>query len=357
MALLEQKLDISNKKTIVWTKMSGAGNSFWITHFLSTDSGPPTDAHWPGLARKLCRQMAKPADGIAILLPSKECDFKWLFYNADGSMAEMCGNLACCVTEYAFKKKLVPANRTSLIFETKAGKIKGAINPTQVFRQQSKEIKGPFTFAFQNQEITYRFINSGVPHAVIQLRSKVLEAGSAHLGSQTKPKPDSHLLTWPASQQEWEDKKALAKALRKNTCHHKNGMNVSFYTKLSPQESYVLFPKQEHFPEKQKNHTLTLPAVSLLACSFERGVEDWTPACGTGALAVAQLNQTGFVQSSAGEVLSSYKADMKQANANKTSINPTVLVQMPGGVLQVKYHLNKTLSLTSPVQWLEEKRL
>ena len=94
--------------------MSGAGNSFWITHFLSADSKPPPDTHWPGFALKLCRQMTKPADGMAVLLPSKECDFKWLFYNADGSMAEMCGNLACCVIEYVFKKNLVPANKTSV---------------------------------------------------------------------------------------------------------------------------------------------------------------------------------------------------------------------------------------------------
>ena len=113
-------------------------------------------------------------------------------------------------------------------------------------------------------------------------------------------------------------------------------MNVSFYTQLSPKEPYVLFPKQRGFSEKQKSHTLTLPAISLLACSFERGVEDWTPACGTGALAVSSINKT-------------------DGNDPSGRFNPIFLVQMPGGVLQVKFHPNKTLSLISPVQWLEEK--
>ena len=278
------------KNKIKWTKMSGAGNSFWITHFLPSTSLPPCDTDWEKVARKLCQQNNTfHSDGLVILLPSKTCHLKWLFYNADGSSAEMCGNAACCVVDYVFKKKLMPSTESFLTLETLSQNITGGFQKgaPYIFLEKNKNIQGPFHTTFANEQISYMYINSSVPHAVIALNP------------------------WPTANEEWEMKKKLGQSLRQKTVHHKNGMNVSFYSF-----------------EKTSNH----PTSNLLARSFERGVEDFTPACGTGALAVAQVYQQSF---------------------------PSLLsisIQMPGGKLTVGFHEDEKVSLMSPVQWLGEMK-
>ena len=343
-----------NKKKVTWTKMSGAGNSFWITHFLSSDFAFSKEINWQTIAIKLCRLWG--GDGVAILGPSRDCDFKWLFFNADGSQAEMCGNLACCVTEYVFVKKLLPLNRGSFkerglaqrniqrthpqplspptrggsfTLETRAGKIKGVITSpfdkdlgARVFLKQSQSIGGPFTFRYKGEDIAYMFINSGVPHAVIGLKG----SGSLPFGL-----------------------RGLAQALRKSLRHDKNGMNVSFWTEFFEPSSKVFFPKcvgvvveQPDFVTLEKSR-----GVKLLACSFERGVEDWTLACGTGALAIAQV-YIHSLRFGTGEQSTNSDAPFVLADTG-------VLVQMPGGLLRVEFHDDHTVSLRSPVKWLEER--
>lgn len=268
--------------------MSGAGNSFWITHFLPPMVLPPIEINWKKVAQTLCQQNGTShSDGLVVLLPSKTCHLKWLFYNADGSSAEMCGNAACCVIDYALKKKLIPTTESFLTLETISQEITGGFQTELpcIFLKKNKNIQGPFHIAFESETISYMYINSSVPHAVIQLNR------------------------WPRTNTEWEKKKKLGQYLRQNTLHHKNGMNVSFYSS-----------------EKTNNP----PNSNLLARSFERGVEDFTPACGTGALAVAQVYQQSF---------------------------PSLLsisIQMPGGKLTVGFHEDERVSLMSPVQWLEE---
>ena len=269
--------------------MSGAGNSFWITHFIPTAFLPlpppsPINRDWAQVAQSLCWKDSTPeTDGLAVLLPSKTCDFKWLFYNADGSPAEMCGNAACCVIEYAFKKQLVPSGYSSITFETTAQKIKGELcqGSARIFLKQNNNIQGPFEITFNKKKISYTVINSSVPHAVIETQN------------------------WPNTTQEWENTKALARNLRKKTIQHLDGMNVSFYCHQGKENQ-------------------------LYARSFERGVEDFTPACGTGALAVAQVYRQ-------------HCTDLE-----------LVFVQMPGGQLKVGFHPDKTISLISPVKWLQE---
>ncbi len=278
----------TRKDKTIWTKMSGAENSFWIAYF-------PLIAYdlkqaGPQIAKTLCQ--LKKADGLVILKPSNTCDFKWLFYNADGSSAEMCGNAACCVTDYVFKKKLISSKNSFFSLETKAGKIKGDLfkGSARIFLGWKPNIQGPFEIGFQNKKIQYQFINSLVPHAVIKIQNSL-----------------------NCKEKNWEQKKSLAKFLRKQTTHHKKGMNVSFY-----------------WLKKEEN--ISLPE-QVFARSFERGVEDFTPACGTGALAVAEV--------------------CRQQNVDLES----VFVEMPGGRLKISFHSDNEISLMSPVKWIEEKAI
>ncbi len=84
------------------SKYSASGNDFVIFHtFKEIDRFD--------LAKKLChRQNGIGADGLIVLLPSckKEYDFKWQFYNSDGSVAAMCGNGSRATAHYAYENGL-----------------------------------------------------------------------------------------------------------------------------------------------------------------------------------------------------------------------------------------------------------
>ena len=273
------------RKEKIWTKISGAGNSFWFYYCLSPKEKAPVKNSWSKTAIAVCQQKTKSlsANGLVILLPSKKADFKWIFRNADGSSAEMCGNAACCAISYILKKKLLPSHKKTFFLETKKQILKAGLYKKQpvVFLNPLTRIKGPFEVIWKKQKVSYMFIDSGVPHAVIELKKSL---------KKTK---------------DWHNKKALAKFLRRNRKHNKKGMNVSFYYK-----------KKE---------------AQLFAKSFERGVEDFTSACGTGALAVAQV----------------YQWQNRKCLKN-------IFIQMPGGILEIKQHYDKSYGLISPVKWQRE---
>ena len=106
-----------------------------------------------------------------------------------------------------------------------------------------------------------------------------------------------HLLVESAQTEEFEKLRELAKTFRKTHPH----FNITFYKKI----------------EKQKAFCVT----------FEKGVEDFTLACGTGALAVAQI-----------------------LNDKDHSI---FSAQMAGGVLKVLFDKDKAY-LHSPVHWIAD---
>jgi len=91
-----------NNKMIEFYKMSGSGNDFIIidNRDLSLNIGNLSE-----FAGKVCqRKFSVGADGLVIIEPSDNADFKWQFYNSDGSVAEMCGNAARCVARFAHIK-------------------------------------------------------------------------------------------------------------------------------------------------------------------------------------------------------------------------------------------------------------
>lgn len=74
-----------------FTKMHGAGNDFIIIDIMRENIPP---ASLPALARKLCAaHTSLGADGLMAVTAAKNGgDYAMLFYNADGSLGEMCGN-------------------------------------------------------------------------------------------------------------------------------------------------------------------------------------------------------------------------------------------------------------------------
>jgi len=240
-------------------KMQGCGNDFVFID--NRELQLPVD-HMENWATKICRRaFGVGADGLVFLDngPSgteKAVDYIWHFYNADGSRAEMCGNASRCAGLLAVELGFAG---TSHSFGSDAGPIRAEVNPeaceVKVELTPPQDMKLNTTFDIEGEESVIHFVNTGVPHAVY-----------LH--------DDASLL----------DIKKLGAHVRYHSLFAPSGTNANFVTVL----------------DKENIHLRT----------YERGVEDETYACGTGAAAgvviTHALGLTGpevNVRSSGGEIL------------------------------------------------------
>ena len=180
------------------------------------------------MAKKLCKLTG--ADGFMAVDTSEKADFKLHFYNADGTRGEMCGNGARCICRFACEIGLAGDTMT---VQTDAGLVPGWRLSESQFRVQ---LNNPGALDLNRKgDIAYVELgNPGVPHAV-----------AAYTGDL------------------WADADGLKQqmeALRYDPAFPK-GANVNFYQYLTEDQVRVL--------------------------TFERGVEDFTLACGTGCGSVA----------------------------------------------------------------------
>ncbi|MBQ8580329.1 MAG: diaminopimelate epimerase [Oscillospiraceae bacterium] len=180
------------------------------------------------LALEYCRLAG--ADGFMAVDNSDKADFRLHFYNADGSRGEMCGNGARCICRFAYDLGLAGAEMT---VETDAGLVLGKRLDENQYRVRLNNPgvldlsrKGPIAYV--------ELGNPGVPHAVAEY--------------------DGDL--WADADCIWDHMRAL----RYDPAFPK-GANVNFYQVIGENEVKVL--------------------------TFERGVEDYTLACGTGTGSVA----------------------------------------------------------------------
>ena len=212
-------------------KMNGAGNDFLVLNNL--EEHLPTDL-LPQIAQTLCeRHMSIGADGLMVVEPPTQGgDFKMLFFNSDGSMGEMCGNGARCICRYGYENGLAGETQT---VETTAGIVTGQRiterlykirlnDPSTIRLDASVEVDG-IKYACSYVELG----TPGLPHAVV-----------------------------PYANLRQADEHELRELGRKIRWHKDfpKGANVNFYEILG----------EDHIYER----------------TFERGVEDFTYACGTG---------------------------------------------------------------------------
>ncbi len=136
-------------------KYSANGNDFVLFHgFVERDRSE--------LARTLCdRQNGIGADGLIVLLPHPEYDFRWQFYNSDGSVAEMCGNGSRACAHYAYTNGLAPAK---MRFLTLAGVIGAEVDGEMV----QSDLTPPKILLREVEHDGKRWwkIDTGVPHMV-----------------------------------------------------------------------------------------------------------------------------------------------------------------------------------------------
>jgi len=136
---------------VPFVKMHGAGNDFVLID--------DRDGRFPSsrtvIAALGARGTGIGCEGVILVQPSDESDFRMRFFNPDGSEAELCGNGARCVA--AFAREIGAASRDRMRFETLAGTVEAEIvGPAlvKIRMPDPKDLKGDF-------------VNSGVPHRIV----------------------------------------------------------------------------------------------------------------------------------------------------------------------------------------------
>ena len=214
---------------VQFTKMSGTGNDFLV---IDHRKGFIPKEKQSAFTSRVCRRMfSAGGDGVILIENSETADFSWQFYNSDGSVAEMCGNGARCAARFAYRLGIAGKTMT---FETIAGTIEAEICEEETVRLKMTDpfdLRENLNLTVDGQSMDVSFINTGVPHAVVMVEGE-----------------DAPVTKW-------------GREIRFDPTFQPEGTNANFVALLESGE--------------------------ILARTYERGVEDETRACGTGAVASA----------------------------------------------------------------------
>ncbi len=218
-----------------FTKMQGAGNDFIIINNMELKL---SDEKLSAIAKRLCsRRISIGADGLmAVDFPYGDADFKMRFFNKDGSVGEMCGNGARCISRYAFINNI--AGR-KMRFETGAGIV------------SSEVLEGRQVKVLLNKPEVINLNND------IEIDMKKYECAYIELG---KPGLPHAVVKLDLQNSDEETIFNLGKKIRYYEGFPK-GANVNFFEVINDSTAIVK--------------------------TYERGVEDITLACGTGSASVA----------------------------------------------------------------------
>ncbi len=250
---------------IGFTKMCAGGNDFILID--NRSSIVPEDRG--SLAKHLClRKFSVGADGLLLLENSSQTDFKMRIFNPDGSEPEMCGNGARCIARFAHLRGIA---ESTMSFETRAGTIEAEIIDESVKLKMGQPTNMELNLEIPLKGGKYKLhkINTGVPHAV-SFVDNLQEVDIKGLGSQIRYHPH----------------------------FQPEGTNADFVQ--------------------------VVDGSSLKMRTYERGVEDETDSCGTGAVAAAiiafflkKVAETPLrVETRGGEVLKVYCNSEEQKITN-----------------------------------------
>ena len=166
------------------------------------------------------------ADGFMAVDHSQKADFRLHFYNADGSRGEMCGNGARCICRFAYDNGIAGEN---MVVETDAGLVYGQRLSESRYKVQ---LNNPGIVDLNRKDgVAYIELGCpGVPHAVTRVEG----------------------LSW----EQRDELRSFARDLRYDPAFPK-GANVNLYDWVDDTTVRIL--------------------------TYERGVEDYTLACGTGS--------------------------------------------------------------------------
>lgn len=212
----------------------------------------------PDFVKKVCRRRhSVGADGLILVEKSDVVDFSWRFYNADGSIAEMCGNGGRCAARFAYIKGIAGER---MAFATLAGTMKAEVHADGQVKLQltpPQDLLLDYLVRLDNKELFVSSVNTGVPHAIL-LTDHIEGAPVEKLG-----RPIRHHKVFP------------------------KGTNVDFVEIVDRENVRIR--------------------------TYERGVEGETYACGTGAVAAGVVlkakglvDDTVNIRTQGGEIVRVY---------------------------------------------------
>jgi diaminopimelate epimerase len=237
-------------KKIPFMKFSGAGNDFIVVDNRVRLLDP---RKIPAFVTSVCtRHLSVGADGLIFIEKSPKAHFRWRFYNNDGGEAEFCGNGARCVARFAYLKRIAPKK---MRFEGAAGLVEARVDGERVTVRvpnstglrlnirldipQNRRRKTDLTALSHPGQLGMTLeghaINTGVPHFVYFVH----DTSTAEVIG-------------------------LGRQIRHHPAFKPSGTNVDFV-------------------EVVDRHTIRIR-------TYERGVEDETLACGSGAIAAALIS-------------------------------------------------------------------
>ncbi len=200
------------------------------------------------------RRFGIGADGLILLENNDGYDFKMVYYNADGRESSMCGNGGRCIVAFAKKLKIIT---TEASFIATDGPHKASFSADGIILLQMSDVTSI------NVTDDYSFLNTGSPHHVQNV---------------------DHIKD--------VDVKSLGSKIRYSDLYGAEGSNINFVQQDSPDTFSIR--------------------------TYERGVEDETLACGTGATAVA----------------------LAMHNSGKTE-STNLTIEVEGGTLTVSFERNR----------------
>ena len=221
-------------------KMSGSGNDFILID--NRDQGLPVDDIQEFVKTVCTRKVSVGADGLILIEKSDRVDFRWRFFNADGSEVDMCGNGGRCAALFANLKGIAGEKMS---FETGAGIIDAEVkgNLVKLRLTDPQGLRMDETIFINRQEIEVSSINTGVPHVIHYVND---------------------LDTFDVFQ--------IGRKIRCHDHYQPAGTNANFVKVINRQ--------------------------AIRVRTYERGVEDETLACGTGSVAAALISSwKGLVDS------------------------------------------------------------
>jgi diaminopimelate epimerase len=219
---------------IKFKKMSGAGNDFILIDNLNGRYA----LDWSQIAPKLCdRRNGIGADGLLIIERSTKADFKMNYFNADGTYGGMCGNGGRCSALFIsilFSHKKVSFEALEYVYHA------AQLDNTNVMLRMKDVISFELNKMLQIDEtiLPVHFIDTGSPHVVLYINDLPSNI-------QSEVKTDGII--------------RLGRLIRNHRQFKPHGVNVNFV-------------------EIADNKNISMR-------TYERGVEDETYACGTGAIA------------------------------------------------------------------------
>ncbi len=231
---------------IDFVKMTGAGNDF----VLIDNRSMKISADWGILTPKLCdRRYGIGADGLLVVEPSGRAAFMMKYYNADGSYGGMCGNGGRCISRYVMGTNKVSQVAFEALDHIYHAQARGA--EVELAMKNPTPLKSMPPMSLLGEKLKVHFIDTGAPHAILlmdelpeRLKTEIERTGLMEIGS----------------------------AIRYHEAFQPSGTNVDF-----------LHLRGENQVEMR---------------TYERGVEEETLACGTGAVASALAVATLYGYSS-----------------------------------------------------------